>query len=401
MPNERTPLLWSSGRPSDAADNNLPTDAHAQFCMMTGVPSSEPTPSGKSRSSASVPPKSLYGRATRQLSKQRFTYYMTASLSNTMLLSQVVLGAALTALGASESSHILITIFGAMNTIIAGLVAYLKSRGQPMRARMYRDDLERVVDEIENSEIMWLGITTGVNGYDDIDTGDGKSGERGAAAVTVRSEVARLTRLYERAVRNNTVNNPDMYMTGAVDGNYAGATLRSRAAVGGSQAPALPMPAPAPIMTPVVGINPGPAAAVPALAAAPVQQPPPHDPDESPATAPPKPKEDKNAAEKKEADAKGKEKEMEKDAKDAKSDGDDAGSSDAADPLPGNQEGEPADEPPVQKEQEKEKEQKQEQQQQQQQQPPQQQQHDPDAEPASDPNVPLKKVAGDTADGES
>ena len=32
-----------------------------------------------------------------------------------MLLAQVVLGAALTALGASESSHILITVFGAMN----------------------------------------------------------------------------------------------------------------------------------------------------------------------------------------------------------------------------------------------------------------------------------------------
>ena len=69
----------------------------------------------------------------------------------------MVLGAALTGLGASESSHVLITLFGAANTIIAGLVAYLKSRGQPMRARMFRDDLERVVDEIENSEVMWRG----------------------------------------------------------------------------------------------------------------------------------------------------------------------------------------------------------------------------------------------------
>jgi hypothetical protein len=133
-----------------------------------------------------------------------------------MLLSQVILGAALTALGASESSHILITVFGAMNTIIAGLVAYLKSRGQPMRARMFRDDLERVVDEIENSEVMWLGISKGVLGYEDIDTGapkegeEGKERERNPNAVTVRSEVARLTRLYDRAVRSNTANNPDM-----------------------------------------------------------------------------------------------------------------------------------------------------------------------------------------------
>lgn len=121
----------------------------------------------------------------------------TAALSNTLLLTQVVLGAALTALGASESSHILITIFGATNTIIAGLVAYLKSRGQPMRARMFRDDLERVVDEIENSEVMWLGISKGVHGYDEIAIDD---------AVSVRSEVARLTRLYDKAMRSNTMN---------------------------------------------------------------------------------------------------------------------------------------------------------------------------------------------------
>ena len=77
-----------------------------------------------------------------------------ASFSTTALLAQVILGAAITALGASESSHILITVFGASNTVIAGIVAYLKSRGQPMRSRMFRDDLERVVDEIENSEMM-------------------------------------------------------------------------------------------------------------------------------------------------------------------------------------------------------------------------------------------------------
>lgn len=75
-----------------------------------------------------------------------------------------------------------------------------------MRSRMYRDDLDRVVDEIENSEVMWLGISNGVYGYDELVGPD--------SDVTVRSEVARLTRLYDRAVRNNTMNNPDMYAAG-------------------------------------------------------------------------------------------------------------------------------------------------------------------------------------------
>ena len=176
-----------------------------------------------------------------------------------------MLGAALTALGASESSHILIAVFGATNTIIAGLIAYLKSRGQPMRSRMYRDDLERVVDEIENSEVMWLGIAKNIHGYDDIDTDD---------KVTVRSEVARLMRLYERALRSNMANNPDNYLLNA-GSDGPGTALRIRPAGDATVAPvALPQ---FPQGT-LAATQPVPAL-VPAIA----------DPDESPATAPPKP----------------------------------------------------------------------------------------------------------------
>ncbi|KAL6252498.1 hypothetical protein RBB50_000217 [Rhinocladiella similis] len=296
MPNEQTPLLGSYAY-GDSDEYPPVVDPHDQFCMMVGIPSSAPD-AGRDRKS--VPRKSLYGRVTRQLAHQRWTYYTTASLSNTMLLTQVVLGAALTALGASESSHILITIFGALNTVIAGMVAYLKSRGQPMRARMYRDDLERVVDEIENSEIMWLGISRHVHGYDEIDTDDGQ--------VSVRSEVARLTRLYDRAVKSNTMNNPDMYMAnGGYDG--AGAQLRSRPGgvpQGAAALPALPIAAGPPqpvIAAPVVQPNlPQPTPA----AAAPVQTAP--DPDESPATAPPKPKEEPKKEEPKKEDAENKDK---------------------------------------------------------------------------------------------
>src|ERR1700712_5724508 len=194
---ERTPLLPQTNF-WDFSDRNS-DDLHAQFCKLVGIPPTDLEDGER----VPVGNKTLYARAMKTKRHQNTTYIVTAGLSNTLLLSQVVLGAALTALGASGSSHILITIFGVLNTVIAGVVAYLKSRGQPMRARMYRDDMERVVDEIENSEIMWLGISRGVHGYDQINT-DGE--------VTVRSEVARLTRLYDKAVRTNTMNNPDMYM---------------------------------------------------------------------------------------------------------------------------------------------------------------------------------------------
>lgn len=262
---ERTPLLQNHTSNFWAFGEEIRDDYHAQFCKMVGIPPSDlsphddPPPIGK---------KTLYGRALKARSQQSLTYSFTAGISNTLLLSQVVLGAAVTGLGASASSHILITIFGALNTIIAGVVAYLKSRGQPMRARMYRDDLERVVDEIENSEVMWLGISKGVHGYDDINIDE---------QVTVRSEVARLTRLYDRAVRTNTVNNPDMYMAGAQ--TDSGLALKSRvgAPVG-----------PAPVLAPADAAPAGSASAVPpAPPVAPVAAF--IDPDESPAAAPNKP----------------------------------------------------------------------------------------------------------------
>lgn len=288
MANERSPLLWnypSSSSNSQAivkpSETNANGDLHSQFCMLVGVPS---TSTDSPKRAKAPPPKSLYGRASRHLSSQRRTYYATASLSNTLLLSQVVLGAALTGLGASSSSHILITVFGALNTIIAGVVAYLKSRGQPMRSRMYRDDLERVVDEIENSEIMWLGISRGVHGYDEIDTDENR--------VTVRSEVARLTRLFDRAVRNNSLNNPDMYMAGAgFDGSNT--ALRSRPQQSSASAPVAGGPVPV-VVAPVIDTPSVP----PAVGAVPVSTT--HDPDESPASAPPKPKKEEEPPKKEE-----------------------------------------------------------------------------------------------------
>lgn len=273
--------------PPSALKDLSGNDAHAQFCLLTGCPPS--TPGAKPK--FAVPRKSLYGRATTELSYQRRAYNFGASLNNILLLSQVILGAALTALGASASSHLLITLFGATNTIIAGLVAYLKSRGQPMRARMYRDDLERVVDEVENSEVMWRGIADGVHGYKDIDTDE----------VTVRSEVARLTRLYERAVRLNGLNNPDMYMAGSggydqsASSGLRGGNTRSGAGLGNAT---IAVPAAIPV-APQITVNAGPAipAAVPAVTA-PSQEP--TDTDVSPATAATAKKDEKKAESRKE-----------------------------------------------------------------------------------------------------
>jgi hypothetical protein len=128
---------------------------------------------------------------------------------------------------------------------------------------MFRDDLARVVDEIENSATMWRGISQNIHGYDAIDTDE---------EVTVRSEVARLTRLYDRAVKTNTMNNPDFYGAG-VTMDSANSGLRSRT----GQTTLLPTTQPQ-VPTAAGPSEPpaGPDSAHPAV-----------DPDESPATRPP------------------------------------------------------------------------------------------------------------------
>ena len=125
-----------------------------------------------------------------------------------------------------------------------------------MRVRMYRDDTNRVVDEIENSEVMWLGISQGVLGHDQINPEE----------VNVRSEIARLTRLYDRAVKTNTNNNPEMYTAGVgADVTQAGLT-------------AGPLPSQSPVLVSIPDPTPvAPATDTPAAAPAP-------DPDESPVT---------------------------------------------------------------------------------------------------------------------
>lgn len=268
---EREPLLqFSNGYESgDLGDH------HSQFCQLVGARPID-HPDGEQHRPH---PRSLYSRAVKRRAAQSRTYMFTATLVNTLLLTQVVLGAALTGLGASNSSRVLITVFGALNTIFAGVIAFLKSRGQPMRARMFRDDLSRVVDEIENSAVMWYGISAVAHGYDAIDTDE---------QVTVRSEVARLTRLYDKAVKTNTMNDPDMYAGGpGVDSYNAG--LRKNPSVGDAQ----PLPNPnaaAPITLPVTQSS------APQPIAVPVDA----DPDSSPASRapePPKPKEDNGPVE--------------------------------------------------------------------------------------------------------
>lgn len=69
-----------------------------------------------------------------------------ASVANGMLWAQIIIGAAITALGATHAngSKTATIYLGAASTVIAGFLTYFKSRNQPNRSRQFRQALRKV-----------------------------------------------------------------------------------------------------------------------------------------------------------------------------------------------------------------------------------------------------------------
>ncbi|KIW20938.1 hypothetical protein PV08_01517 [Exophiala spinifera] len=80
-------------------------------------------------------------------------YWFVASVANGMLWAQIIIGAAITALGATHTrgSQTATIYLGAASTVIAGFLTYFKSRNQPNRARQYRQALRKVRNKMDET----------------------------------------------------------------------------------------------------------------------------------------------------------------------------------------------------------------------------------------------------------
>lgn len=97
----------------------------------------------------------LRKKLKRKIQQQRAQYQLTCAVFNLLAIAQIIIGAAITALGPSGGEHILaITILGAFNTSIAGLLALLKGRGLPQRLRGNMAELSKVLDFINERAIL-------------------------------------------------------------------------------------------------------------------------------------------------------------------------------------------------------------------------------------------------------
>ncbi|KAF2279428.1 uncharacterized protein EI97DRAFT_371271, partial [Westerdykella ornata] len=102
--------------------------------------------------SRAAPNLGIYNRVIHRERQAKQGYKFAAVLINGCLGVQIIVAAALTAMGAAGSSSSGVTAFGAINTVIAGLLTYLKGSGLPMRLRYYENEWKKVREFIEQRE---------------------------------------------------------------------------------------------------------------------------------------------------------------------------------------------------------------------------------------------------------
>lgn len=136
---------------TDASHLIPPNDKLLVFRALTGI-DSVPTlnlPQHSARTALNV---GIYARVVEaeQSSGKRFKFFNI--LMNICLGIQVVAAAAITALGAASGPHGAVTAFGALNTIMAGILTYLNGSGLPDRLKHYQNEWRNIREYIEQRE---------------------------------------------------------------------------------------------------------------------------------------------------------------------------------------------------------------------------------------------------------
>jgi hypothetical protein len=136
------------GRPNIAADDLLNLFRH-----LTGI-ISHPSMVHSHFASGGRPAPNLgiYARVVHNEQRAKMGYKYFSWLINGCLGLQIIVAAALTAMGAAGASRSAVTVFGAINTVIAGVLTFLKGSGLPNRLKYYQAEWKRVREFIEQRE---------------------------------------------------------------------------------------------------------------------------------------------------------------------------------------------------------------------------------------------------------
>ncbi|KAI4868660.1 hypothetical protein F4820DRAFT_101192 [Hypoxylon rubiginosum] len=138
----------------------------------------------------------IYSRVVYAEQKAKDSFKVFSILINACYFLQIVVAASITAMGAAGVSHGAVTAFGAINTIIAGLLTFLKGSGLPGRLKYYGNEWKKIREFIEQRE---------------------RDFSRAGCTLDVFEVVAAVDRMYNNTKQEIEMNTPDNYTS--VTGN--------------------------------------------------------------------------------------------------------------------------------------------------------------------------------------
>ncbi|MCJ1397527.1 hypothetical protein MMC11_000721 [Xylographa trunciseda] len=164
-----------------AADDKLAT-----YRRITGITSAREHKGGY-RPASNL---GIYARVVKNERQALDAYKFTSRFINCCLALQLIVAATLTALGAGNGPHAAVTVFGAINTIIAGFLTYLKGSGLPNRHKFYASSWGKVREYMEQRE---------------------REFEREDCPLDVEEVVKKVEHMYEEVRQDVQANEPEAY----------------------------------------------------------------------------------------------------------------------------------------------------------------------------------------------
>ncbi|MCJ1410839.1 hypothetical protein MMC19_004925 [Ptychographa xylographoides] len=161
-------------------------DKLATFRRITGITSAPEHKTGH-RPAMNL---GIYARVVKNEREALETFKFSSRLINGCLALQLIVAASLTALGAGDGPHAAVTVFGAVNTIIAGFLTYLKGSGLPNRHKFYASSWRKVREYMEQRE---------------------REFERMDCPLDVEEVVKKVEHMYEEVRQDVEANEPDKY----------------------------------------------------------------------------------------------------------------------------------------------------------------------------------------------
>ncbi|RYP12861.1 hypothetical protein DL767_011086 [Monosporascus sp. MG133] len=133
----------------------IPTDDPLTlFRLMVGIVTSEQlgftvsSPVG-TRPAANI---GIYARVVHSEQTAKDSFKVFSAVVNACYFLQIVVAAGLTAMSAGGARQGAITTFGAINTVIAGFLTFLKGSGLPARLKYYGNEWKKIREYIEQRE---------------------------------------------------------------------------------------------------------------------------------------------------------------------------------------------------------------------------------------------------------